>query len=187
MAIAPDDFRAALGRFATGVTVVTAAGAGRRDEGPHDAAQPVADPAAAAQEGAPDDATPVGAVHGITVSAFLSLSLDPPLVGVAIDRLARVYEPLVRAERFCVSVLAEDQGLVSDYFAARPVAAPVGALVPFHGTFAVAGALAHIACRTVQRSVVGDHDLLVGEVERVAVHDGAPLLYFRSDYRRLGR
>src|SRR5690606_30037 len=59
---------------------------------------------------------------GITVNAFLSLSLEPPLAAVSIDKRARAHATLVRSERFGVSVLAADQADVSDHYAGRPVA-----------------------------------------------------------------
>jgi flavin reductase (DIM6/NTAB) family NADH-FMN oxidoreductase RutF len=153
MRIDPYDFRQALGRFASGVTIVSVR----------------------------DAETP----RGLTVSAFLSLSLTPPLVGVSIDGHASLHEPVSRVERFGVSVLAQDQGRLSDYFANRPVGAVADPFVDLAGHPVVGGALAQLVCRVVQRVPTGDHTFVVGEVEHVALAEGAPLLYFRSGYRRL--
>ena len=83
-------FRDALGRFATGITVVSSEAGD-------------------------------GVSRGITVNAFLSLSLEPPLVGVSIDRSADAHEGLLRAESYGVSMLAEGQSWLSDRFAGRPI------------------------------------------------------------------
>jgi flavin reductase (DIM6/NTAB) family NADH-FMN oxidoreductase RutF len=196
MAVDPHEFRSALGRFATGVTVVTVDGSGvdgieiavpgggRNDTSgwTGDAAGWTGDAAGWTGDAAGWNA---GAYHAITMSAFLSLSLEPPLVGVAIDHQARAYPAFLRARRCCVSILAAGQEEVSDFFAARPTSLVRPPLVPFHGLAAVDGAVAHLACRVVQRVPTGDHDLVVAAVEHVHVRDESPLLYFRSDYRSL--
>lgn len=147
--IEPRAFRDTLGRFATGVTIVT------MDR----------------------DGTPAG----ITVNAFLSLSLEPPLVGVAIDLRAGAHDTLMSVERFGVSVLGEHQREVSDYFAGLEPAEPPP-FVRLGGVPVVKGAIAHLACRIVQRVPVGDHTLFVGEVEALALGEGSPLVFFRGGY-----
>lgn len=147
--IDPRAFRDALGRFATGVTIVTMDG----DGGP----------------------------SGITVNAFLSLSLDPPLVGVSIDRRAGAHDTLMSARRYGVTVLAEHAQEVSQYFAGfartgEPTFSRLG------GVPVVEGGLALLACRIVRRVAVGDHTLFVGEVEEAVIGEGLPLVYFRGRY-----
>ena len=119
MPVEPDAFRAALGRFPSGVTVVTL------DDGD-------------------------GGVHGITVSSFVSLSLNPPLVGVAIGRKARAHG-MIGAPSFAVSVLAADQAALSDHFAARPVALPADPFEVLAGHQVVRGAAAPLVCEVVER------------------------------------
>jgi flavin reductase (DIM6/NTAB) family NADH-FMN oxidoreductase RutF len=153
MPVEPDAFRAALGRFPSGVTVVTL------DDGD-------------------------GGVHGITVSSFVSLSLVPPLVGVAIGRKARAHR-MIGAPRFGVSVLAADQANVSDHFAARPVALPADAFVDLAGHRVIRGAVAHLVCAVVERVDTGDHTLLVGRVEASRVAEGASLAYQGGRYGRV--
>lgn len=142
-------FRDALGRFASGVTVVTM----DTDGGP----------------------------RGITVNAFSSLSLDPPLVGVAIDHRAGAHGSLSQASRFGVSILARSQQILSDRFAGREVEVEVEwerlADAPV-----VRGALVELSCEIVQRVVIGDHTLFVGRVEAALTRDGTPLLYHRGGY-----
>jgi flavin reductase (DIM6/NTAB) family NADH-FMN oxidoreductase RutF len=154
MPIDPTAFRAALGSFPSGVTVVTL-----------------------------EDAA--GSVHGITVSSFMSLSLTPPLVGIAIAHKARAHVLASQRPRFAVSVLAADQANVSDHFAARPVEAPAE---PFEtlGTHAVIrGAAAQLVCDVIDRVNTGDHTLVVGRVEASRVNDVGSLAYQRGRYGRL--
>ena len=151
MPVEPDAFRAALGRFPSGVTVVTF------------------------EDG--------GSVHGITVSSFLSLSLTPPLVGVAIGRRARAHG-MIDAPSFAVSILAADQARVSDHFAARPVALPVDPFEDFAGHRVIRGAAAHLVCAIVDRVGTGDHTLLVGRVDASRVAGGVPLVYQTGRYGR---
>ena len=148
--IDPRTFRDALGRFATGITVVSS------EDG----------------DGVP---------RGITVNAFLSLSLQPPLVGVSIDRSAHAHDGLVRAERYGVSMLAAGQSWLSDLFAGRPIDARPS-WVRLDGVPVLEGALAQLACRVVERVPVGDHTLFVGEVEAAVTYDVAPLVYHRGRY-----
>ena len=153
MPVEPDAFRAALGRFPSGVTVVTL------DDGD-------------------------GGVHGITVSSFLSLSLNPPLVGVAIGRKARAHG-MIGAPRFGVSVLAADQADASDHFAARPVPLPEDPFVALADHKVLRGAAAQLVCEVVDRVETGDHTLLVGRVEASRVAAGASLAYQGGRYGRV--
>lgn len=146
------DFRAALGRFASGVTVVTI---------PH--------------EGEP------GGVRGITASAFVSVSLSPPLVLVSIDKKARAHAPLLVAERYGVSILAEQQRRLSNHFAGFDDGV-TPTFAELNGLSLVEGAVAQLVCRVVDRHEAGDHTLFIGEVEALSVTEGAPLLYFRGGY-----
>lgn len=142
-------FRDALGRFATGVTVVTM----DTDDGP----------------------------RGITVNAFSSLSLDPPLVGVAIDHGAGAHGALVRADRYGVSILARSQQVLSDRFAGRDIDPEIG-WERLGEAPVLRGALVQLSCGIVQRVAVGDHTLFVGEVEAAITLDGVPLLYHQGGY-----
>lgn len=156
MGIDPQDFRRALGQFATGITVVTT----------HD-----------------DGARPLG----LTVNAFCSVSLEPPLVLVCVDRRSEVNTGLVATGRFNVSVLTETQEDLSRRFAGggptkfEGIELPVGS----NGLPLVAGALAVLECRLAATHDAGDHTIYVGEVERLDCHPGRPLVYHGSAYHRL--
>lgn len=156
MPVDSNDFRAALSRFASGVTVVT----GLRESG-----EP----------------------FGITVSAFTSVSLDPPLVLVCIQRRAGSCESLSKSESFCVNVLSESQTEISNLFASKDAHdfARVEFTDGLGGVPVVAQTLASIECSKVNEFDGGDHVIFVGQVERVSVRDGNPLVYWHSDYRRI--
>ncbi len=148
-------FRAALARFASGVTILT-----MRDED--------------------------GTDHGMTATAFTSVSLDPPLILVCVDRTASMFEPLQQAQRFAVNILADSQVQVSRAFAAKDIDRFKGFIfergigdVPI-----LVGAHAHLECRVHARHEAGDHTIIVGEVEACATGEGSPLVYYRGTYGR---
>jgi flavin reductase (DIM6/NTAB) family NADH-FMN oxidoreductase RutF len=156
------EFRSALGSFATGVTVITV--------------------------------DYEGEVHGMTANAFSSVSLDPPLVLVCVDHRARTHAHLHARKRFGVNVLAHDQQIISEYYA-RPAQdhrhAEQEAGAHFdrtaHGTPVLNGALAYLECRLHSSQDAGDHTIFIAEVEEVVVRGGDPLLYYRGEYRTIGR
>lgn len=154
----PDDFRATLGRFATGVTVLTAS-AGGRD-------------------------------YGMTVSAFASLSLDPPLVLVCVDRTATLHGVLAEGAAFGVNVLAAGQEALSRRFASGDPAdrfAGVGYARGTLGAPLLDGTLAWLECTVSARHPGGDHAVVVGAVAECGVREERPLLYYRSGYASLER
>jgi flavin reductase (DIM6/NTAB) family NADH-FMN oxidoreductase RutF len=136
-----------------------------------------------------------GRPRGITVNALSSVSLDPPLVMVALDR-RRFLTPIVRAAgRYAVNILSEDQQALSDCFAGAPVE-------PGRQDFCGAswtpgetglplldGAIATLECTVVETFSAGDHDLFIGRVDRLAneTHHPMPLLYYRRRYLRIER
>jgi flavin reductase (DIM6/NTAB) family NADH-FMN oxidoreductase RutF len=130
---------------------------------------------------------------GITVNALSSVSLEPALVMVALDR-RRFMTPIVRAAgRYAVSILAENQQALSECFAGA-------AVTPGRDEFCGAawhrgttglplldGALAHLECTVTHTFSVGDHDLFIGQVDVLGNEGGdpMPLLYYRRQYRRV--
>jgi 3-hydroxy-9,10-secoandrosta-1,3,5(10)-triene-9,17-dione monooxygenase reductase component len=131
--------------------------------------------------------------HGTTVSAFASLSLDPPLVLVCLSSTSRARALLEQAGAFTVNVLSAGQAGLSRRFAAadRPSGEALfdGVLVRAGATGCpvLVGAAAHVDCRVVVLHEGGDHVVVVGEVVGVA-HDEEqlPLLVHRGRYRLLG-
>lgn len=165
MPIDPDRFRQTLGRLPTGITVVTLT----------------------RPEGAAGGASASGTVHGITVNSFTSLSLVPPLVGVAIDVKARAHGMLPALARYGVSILSADQAAVSDHFAGRPVPLVGDPFEELDGHPVVVGAAAQLVCVVVNQVPVGDHTLVVGRVEHARVAEAEALAYVRGRYGRIER
>ncbi|MEV6795366.1 flavin reductase family protein [Streptomyces sp. NPDC051320] len=166
--VSNDDFRAAMSRLSAGVVLVTA----------HDA-----------------DAGPRGEDAGMTATAFMSVSLDPPLVMVSVRNGSRMDDLLAEQPLWAASLLAESQhhiagrfamkGRISDrlLFADLPLTRGETSGAPL-----VDGALATLECATEQRVVAGDHTLVIGRVltANVPPTEGGPLTYFRGRYRHLG-
>ncbi len=177
----PRDFRNALGRFATGITVVTMLAPGTpaepagRNEG---RTQPQGEPNIETDHGQPR-------TFGLTVNAFMSVSLDPPLVAVSLDKRARAHATMLEAPRFGISVLAEGQEGLSDVFAGRPVQPPSQPFEEFAGFPVVRGALTHLVLSSYQAHDAGDHTIFVGRVEALRYADGQPLLFFKGKYENL--
>jgi flavin reductase (DIM6/NTAB) family NADH-FMN oxidoreductase RutF len=125
---------------------------------------------------------------GLTVTAFSSLSLDPPLVLVCIDSRSEAHAGFERGA-FAVSLLAEGQEEVSRRFAGGGPAkfAAGGLSAGESGLLLVPGALAHLECRVTAAVPGGDHVIYIGLVERAAVREGRPLLHHARGYHRLER
>jgi flavin reductase (DIM6/NTAB) family NADH-FMN oxidoreductase RutF len=128
-----------------------------------------------------------GERQGMTVSAFSSLSLDPPLVLICVERTVRIHAALEANGKFGVNILADDQEELSRRFASRvdDRFSGVGVTDGSLGVPLLTGALAVIECRIVDRLPGGDHTIFVGEVVDGSVREGDPLLYFRGGYRAL--
>lgn len=151
-----DEFRTALSRFASGVTVVTG-----RDT--------------------------AGVPFGITVSAFCSVSLEPPQVLICIQKKSHCNKAISESGVFVVNILSEDQELVSNVFASHSddKFASTETFDGIDGAPGIVGAIASIECRKVSEADGGDHTIFIGEVERASVSDDGPLVYWRGSYRRL--
>lgn len=128
-----------------------------------------------------------GRFHGITVSAFCSVSLDPPLVLICIARETWSHYAFRESGAFVVNFLASEQADISQRFASpladkfSGVAFSVGKL----GIPVLEGCLVNLECRLRDSTDAGDHSIFVGEVESANIQGGGPLVYFRSDYRDL--
>jgi len=121
----------------------------------------------------------------VTVNSFNSVSLEPPLVLFSLARSASSFEDFVAAGRFAVNVLAADQQALSAMYA-RPGVSRIE-MTPHRpgclGCPLIAGALAHLECRTLSMHDGGDHLIFIGEVQSISSRrDGAPLLYYRGRY-----
>ena len=126
--------------------------------------------------------------HGTTVSAFCSLSLEPPLVLVCIDRDAYVHDAFQASGVFVVNILGAEQEDLSRLFASREPDKfrGLGYGAGLGGAPVLADTLAAIECRLRHAYEGGDHTIFVGEVERTTVRaEGRPLLYYRGGYARV--
>jgi flavin reductase (DIM6/NTAB) family NADH-FMN oxidoreductase RutF len=125
---------------------------------------------------------------GLTVGSLVSLSLEPPLLGISIGLDSARHEPLRDAGRFAVSILAGDQEAVAQHFARSgipPVALWRG--IPLrdseHPEPLIDGAVAWLGCATRAEHWAGDHTIFVGEVEWIELGRDAPaLVYYHGGY-----
>lgn len=154
MPVTSDEFREALAKFASGVTVVTTSDAS-------------------------------GELFGLTVSAFCSVSLEPPLILVCIEKTTRCHDAFRDAGRFVVNILGEDQKDVSERFASQATDKFSGTMYGLNtrGIPVLEGSIAIIECRLSSSYEGGDHTIFVAEVENAAAADNGPLVYFNSEYR----
>jgi flavin reductase (DIM6/NTAB) family NADH-FMN oxidoreductase RutF len=158
MSVDQSTFRSVLGRFATGVTIVTALDKRKRD-------------------------------IGMTVSAFASVSLDPPLVLFCIDHSASVYTTLSKTNHFIANILSDGQEALARRFADRDTNRfeGVGYERGQNGAAVLYDVLGYVECEVVARHEAGDHDVIVGRVDAAEAFDGRPLLYYRGGYAQLER
>jgi len=134
-----------------------------------------------------------GEVHGMTANAFASVSLEPLLVLVCVDRRARTHAHLHARKRFGVNVLAQNQRSISEFYAqvngradeAESIAGARFDRTP-QGTPVLHGTLTYLECRLVSSHDAGDHTIFIAEVEDVFTREGDPLLFFRGQYRKIG-
>ena len=152
MSVTSLDFKQALGRFASGVTVVSVQ----------------------------SDGSPVG----MTASAFVSVSLDPPLVLVSVAKKAKMHAHLSAGLAWTASVLGAGQDRISNQFAGFGQGEPEW-LDDTGWAPRLRGSVAWVACTPFAAHEAGDHTLFVGRVESVGFTEGAPLLYFSGTYRSL--
>jgi flavin reductase len=128
-----------------------------------------------------------GAPLGMTASSFTSVSLDPPLALVCVDRKAAIHDVILRNQRFAVSVLSAHQQELATYFAThcRPRGEQEFALVdsmpgPRTGAPVLSGALAWMECRLTAAHDGGDHSIFVGEVLDLGRSQGGDALIFHG-------
>jgi flavin reductase (DIM6/NTAB) family NADH-FMN oxidoreductase RutF len=146
-------FRNALGRFASGVTVLTAQY---------------------------EDQT-----HGMTANAFVSVSLDPPLILVSLDNRSNMHRILPSVRRFGISVLAEDQEPLSNHFAGRTVPGLHVRFVHRNDLPLIGGSVAFFVVDVIDIHPAGDHTLYISRVEHFEANDGKPLLFHAGRYRNM--
>src|SRR4051812_6128622 len=127
---------------------------------------------------------------GMTVSAFCSVSLRPPLVQVCVDHDASLFAALAQSQHYGVSILAADQEALSRRFSTADSTRRfdgIGYKRGESGMVLLDDALAHLECKIVASHEAGDHTLFIGEVESAMARGAQPLLYYRGGYAQLER
>lgn len=150
------EFREALSRFPTGVTILSMR-------------------------------TECDTLAGLTVSAFTSVSLEPPMVLACVDARSRCVPALVEGQLFAFSILSEDQADIAAHFAA-PIAdkfSDTPHRAGANGAPLITGACAHIECSVADCHRGGDHVIVVGAVQRIVVSHDRPLVYAMRNFHRL--
>lgn len=146
-------FRKAMGKFATGITVVSMY----------------------------EDNEPTG----MTVNAFMSISLNPTLIAVSIDKRASMYDKLQEIKQFGVSILRDNQQYLSQYFAKQIELDDPVSFIEQSGIPVLEDALVKLSCEINQQVEAGDHSIFIAKVKDITVSDGEPVIYFGSNYRYL--
>ena len=153
-------FRHTMGRFASGVTIMTTTASGR--------------------------------MHGMTVSAFASQSLDPLLILVSVERSTEMHKLVLASRAFAINILGERSEATARFFAdnARlegPEFVEGAYQLGVSGAPLLNEAIAYLEATVHSTLQAGDHSIIVGQVTALEVrHDAQPLIYYRSGYRRLG-
>ena len=157
MDFSPQSLRGALGRFATGVTIMSV-----------------------------QDKT--GCAYGVTVNSLVSVSLDPPLILWCLRRTASIHDVFERNDRFGVNILdAGSKAISARHAASGQIRLKSGgfALSP-RGIPLMNMVLATFECETLRRDDGGDHTILLARVLNIHEgHDGAPLVFYEGNYRKL--
>ena|SRR5829696_1383859 len=156
MPVTPDEFRAAMSRFPSGITVVTSIDSS-------------------------------GALHGITVSAFCSASLEPPLILVCIEKTTGSHGAIAESKNFVVNFLGAKKDMLSEQFSLRTADkfAGIGISKSTVGIPVLDDAHVILECSLHNACDAGDHSIFIGQVEQVTIREEMPLVYFQGRYRDL--
>ncbi len=150
-----NDFKQAMSRFGTGVCVIT-----YRKPG-------------------------TGAVEGVTISAFSSLSLEPTKILFCLATQGQCYADFKQVDEFCVNILSAEQKNLCYQFAGKNRDGIDEHVTEIDGVPALRNTLATAVCNKGNQYHEGDHDIIIGDVRHIALADESaklqPLLYYRSD------
>lgn len=130
-----------------------------------------------------------GEPRGVTVSAFASVSLDPPLVLICINREARSYLYISTSKVFCVNILAGDQRALAERFAGKLREHQFDGVeydVDVTGAAVLRGTVAHLDCEVAQEHHAGSHSIFIGRVLSARSRSGSPLGYYNGDFHDFG-
>jgi len=126
-----------------------------------------------------------GEPRGVTVSAFASVTLEPPTILICVNREARSYLFISTSKIFCVNILSADQQPLAERFAARIRERQFEGVkysIDRTGAAVLEGSLAHLDCEVTEEHHAGSHSIFIGRVVSLDVRDGSPLGYFDGAY-----
>ncbi|MFC4557254.1 flavin reductase family protein [Virgibacillus kekensis] len=146
-------FRNAIGKFATGISVVSTEYNGE--------------------------------VMGMTVNAFMSVSLNPRLIAISIDEKARMYDKLKETGKFGISILKDSQKDLSMIFAKQMDKDREVQFVELDGNPVLEDSIVTLSCYVKETAKAGDHMIFIAEVTDIEMKDGEPVLYYGGQYRNL--
>lgn len=130
-----------------------------------------------------------GEPRGVTVSSFASVSLEPPMVLICVNREARSYLYISTSRIFCVNILAGSQHALAERFAGK-LRENQFAGVDYHveatGAAVLDGSVAHLDCEVVQEHRAGSHSIFIGRVIACTSRPGSPLGYYNGQFHDFG-
>lgn len=128
-----------------------------------------------------------GETWGMTANAVTSVSLDPPLVLVCVEKGNQTHPRLTEAGCFAVNILSAEQKDLSDRFAfvGPKDCSGLEVVTGASGAPILPATLGHVDCRVHQVVSAGDHDIFLGEIVGGELAEGEPLLFFAGGYRKL--
>ncbi|MFD2045770.1 flavin reductase family protein [Ornithinibacillus salinisoli] len=144
-------FRDAMGKFATGITIVAI----REEE----------------------------EVRAMTVNAFMSISLEPKLIAISIDKRASMHNRFELSSKFGISILADDQKELSMIFAKQMEKDRHVPFTTLDGAPVINNSLTTLSCQVNDRIDAGDHTIVLAEVHALNLKDGDPLVFYEGNYR----
>ncbi|MFB6469867.1 MAG: flavin reductase family protein [Vulcanisaeta sp. AZ3] len=129
--------------------------------------------------------------YGLTVNSFTSLSLDPPLVLIAIDKRLTSHEAIDKSNVYAVNILSDDMKELAIRFATAPREERFKGLktrTAKTGSPIIEGSIAYLDCRVVAKYPIGDHTIFVGEViDGQVMNNKSPLIYYNRGYYTIGQ
>ncbi len=127
-----------------------------------------------------------GRIHGFTVNAFASVSVNPPTVLICVNRGATAHPLIAESQRFCVNILALEQRALAERFAGGEPRSRFDG-VPYRigpsGSPILDGTLAHVDCALTEELTASTHTIFLGNVIDAGWREGVPLGYFDRQYR----
>ena len=146
-------FRDTMGKFATGITVVSI--------------------------------DYHGEILGMTVNAFMSVSLEPRLIAISIDEKASMYNKLQETQKFGLSILAEDQKEISMIYAKQMKKDREISYSMLDDIPVISDSIATLSCHLKDTAKAGDHMIFIAEVTDLTVKEKEPILFFGGEYRTI--